>query len=453
MAWVAEGLVALCLVVLGWVICWVLAVRPVSRTVAAQNAAENGGGQRVGRDHVEPAEGRLPDPAGLSRVAGPLPAQDQAVPASATAEPGGTASNGPLAVAPGMVYFERLEFSIARGTPAEAESRFRIAVERDLVPQPVRYSNPEAVAQRAQEDSDFRERLAGTAADYFVGEYGDPVVAWASRQVWVTSQSFPETDLADVCGRVSEELATIVKWPLTEAGRGLDIPAPVDAAGAAIGVGLVLEPVTRPLGEAARLCEIVGVGIGLLTGCHPLALASAKMLARSMIHEQMAWGIVEAGKVVFRGEPLPRAEPGDRSAAAETSREAEPSREKAAFARDPSQGRPPGALDPEELWVASGWDGSRAAGQRDGTGGERYVDDRDWTRPVREPHSMASGRPGAHEQWEAPGSVWESHSHAFWAAGRDEDEPGRDANRDRDDDDWGRGGRQGFVKVGVTGCN
>lgn len=123
------------------------------------------------------------------------------------------------------------------------------------------------------------------------------------------------------CGRVSEGLAAIVEWPLTEAGEELGIPAPVDAAGAAIGAGLVLEPLTRPLGEAARLCEIVGVGIGLLTGCLPLALASAKLLAESEIHQQMARGIVEAGKLVFRDGSLLRAEPGDRSATAETSSE------------------------------------------------------------------------------------------------------------------------------------
>jgi hypothetical protein len=198
------------------------------------------------------------------------------------------------------------------------------------------------------------------------------VVAWASRQVWRTSQSFPETDLAGICGRVSDGLATIVEWPLTEAGRGLGIPGPVDAAGAAIGAGLILEPVTRPLAEAARLCEIIGVGIGLLTGCHPLALASAKLLAESRIHEEMAQGLLKAGKLVFHGElPAARAEPGDRPAVAE-----------------PSQDR-------ERL--ADRW-------ERDGTDDERYVD-------------------------------------PFWAAGRDEDEPGREVNRDRDDDDWGRGER------------
>jgi hypothetical protein len=115
MVWVGECLLALCLVVLGWVICWVLAVRPVRRAMAAQNAAGNGGEQRAGRDHVAPAEDRLPRPAGLSRAAGLLPPRDRAVPASATGEPSVTASNGPLAVAPGMVYFERLEFSITRG--------------------------------------------------------------------------------------------------------------------------------------------------------------------------------------------------------------------------------------------------------------------------------------------------------------------------------------------------
>jgi hypothetical protein len=452
MAWAAEGLFSLCPVVLGYGICWVLAVRPLRRTVAAQNAAENGSGLRVVRDHVELAEGRLPVPAGPSLVAGLLPPRDRAVPAGAAVEPDGATSHGPQIVGSGVVYFERLEFSIVWAEPAEAEPRLRIAVERDLVPQPVRYSNPEAVTQRAHEDSDFRERLAGTAADYFVGEYGDPVVDWATRQVWVTSQSFPETDLAGICGRVSEELAAIVEWPLTEAGRGLGIPAPVNGAGAAIGADLVLEPVTRPLKKAARLCEIVGVGIGLLTGCHPLALASAKLLAKSEIHKQVARGIVEAGKLVFHGEPLPWAEPGDRSAAAESSRKAEPSRGRRLSPGARPLGRPPGALDPGRPKATSGWDGRRAAG---GSREPRHVrephsmapgrpgahEQREEPGPIREPHRMAPGRPGAHEQREEPSQVREPHRHPFWEAGRDEDVSDRDANRDRDDDDRGRGGR------------
>jgi hypothetical protein len=368
----------------------------------------------------------MPDPPGLARVAGPLPPQYQAGPAGAAVESGDTASHGPQVVGPVMVYFERLEFSIARAEPAEAEPRFRIAVECDLVPQPVRYSKPESVAQRAGEDSSFRDRLVGTAADYFVGQYGNPAVAWASRQVWVSSQSFPETDLAGICGRISDELETITGWPLTEAGKVLGIPAPLDAAAAAIGADLVLEPVTRPLMDAARLCEIVGVGIGVLTGCHPLAVASAKLLARSEIHEQMARGIVEAGKLVFHGELPARAEPGDLSTAEEPSWEVKSSRARQLSREDCSRDRRPGVFDPG--WPPTGWDGGRVFEEFREPGS------------MRELHSMANGRPGAHEQGEEAGPVRELDPFLRWVPDRNQDALGPDAHLDRINEDRGREG-------------
>ena len=278
MAGVFEGLLAVCLVILGYGICWMVAVRPLRRQLrraaSAGTAAGRDSGQRTGRPPGRQTEARVPEPAAPPRQrtrAGP-----------AEAEPGTTAAPLGPGLEQGRIYAERLEFSFVRaGSGAAAEKRFRVAVERELVRYPVQYSNPEVVGLQAQEDPDFRDRLLETAADYLAGKYGDPVVDRAASQVWVTSESFPETDLAGICSGISDGLTTLVERPLAAAGTQLHIPGPVDAAGAGIGAGLILEPVTGPLGNAARLCEIVGVGIGLLTGLHPLVLASAKLLARS----------------------------------------------------------------------------------------------------------------------------------------------------------------------------
>lgn len=157
------------------------------------------------------------------------------------------------------------------------------------------------MAERAEHDESFRERLTDAAADYFAGKYGDPVFATVT-QAWVTEGAFPETALADVCNRIGDGLSSVVESPLEAVGTELHIPGLLDATMAGIGTNLVLEPVTGPLGDVAQLCEIVGVVVGVLTGFHPLALASAKMLAHDEFHKGVARGIVEAGKTIFGRE-------------------------------------------------------------------------------------------------------------------------------------------------------
>lgn len=463
MAWVVEGLLAACLVIVGYGTCWVVAVRPLRRALAVRDATGSGRWQRGARDRVEAAQARLPDSDGLPRAAGLLRPQELAVTGEAAA-PDDPSPHGPPLVGPGMVYFERRQAFIVPGEAGGAERTFQVAVVRDLVPQPVHCKDPEAVTELVREDSDFGDRLAGVAADYFVGEYGDPLVTRASPQVWLTSQSFPETALAGLCDQVSDWLTRTVEGPLTQAERTLDIPAPLAPAGAATAAALILQPVTRPLGECARFCEIVGVGIGLLAGCHPLVLASAKLLAKREIHDLMTRGAVGALKMVLRDELPARTERGDRRAGAElsTQRESQVSREAG------STRRPPGSEHSGRLRPTSGWDGSRTVGREDGrparpdghlidspatrpirdgrpsrpgagwrewngSGDDPSVDARDPTRSRREPHRRARGRPGADGGREDPGTVGEPN--------RDETEQGRDVRHDRDGNGWSRGGR------------
>jgi hypothetical protein len=420
MAGVIEGLLALCLVVFGYGICWITAVRPLRRAAAAGTAAGRLG-QRAGRRAGGQGEPRVPERAG--------PPRRRTRAALAAAEPGPAVAPAAPSIEQGRIYAERLGFSVVRaGSGAAAEPRFRVAVERELIPYAGRYSNLDVVERQVRNDADFRDRLLETAADYLAGQYGDPVVARAAGQVWVTSQSFPETDLADVCGRISDGLTTLVERPLAAAGAQLRIPGPVDAAGAGIGAGLILEPVSGALGDATRLCEIVGVGIGLLTGLHPLVLASAKLLARGELHRQMARGLVEAGKSLFRGEPSSRAEPGDRSPAVEPSRA--PADSRAVHPAD----WPPGVLSPEETTVPSSWRGGESTRDADHDG---------W--PVRpRAHAEYRAAAGEEEPWvDGPRPVRPGAHPDRRAAANEVEDDERDRSRTRDRSEPARGGPRG----------
>ncbi len=60
--------------------------------------------------------------------------------------------------------------------------------------------------------------------------------------------------------------------------------------GAGISANLVTEPLTTPLEDTARACEIAGIVIGLATGAHPLVIACAHRLAHN-----------EAGQLLSKG--------------------------------------------------------------------------------------------------------------------------------------------------------
>jgi hypothetical protein len=191
----------------------------------------------------------------------------------------------------------------------------RIEVARHVAPLPAgQFSDvgdAPAVADRAARDQGFRDRLGEAASDYFATQWGDPAFALVTER-WITQDTFPETAAAAVCSRIGTGLNAIVARPLDAIGTEIRLPAPVASAGAGIGADLILQPVTRPLGQAARFCEIACVVIGLATGFHPLALAAAKMFAHDEFHRMLARGIGEAARTLVLGpqRPSPLDRPG-----------------------------------------------------------------------------------------------------------------------------------------------
>jgi hypothetical protein len=211
------------------------------------------------------------------------------------------ASAGRPAAAPGRLYAERLQFSTVR---LASDRGVRIVVERSagqLPPEQLRgLGDPSTIISRAENDPGFRGRLGEAAADYFATKLGDPAFA-AVTERWMTQNAFSETAAAEACKRIGNGLNAILTTQFEAIGTAIRLPEPVAATGAGVGADLVLQPVTRPLAEAARFLEITGVVVGAATGLHPLAMAAGKMLAHDEVHNALARGITEGARALLAG--------------------------------------------------------------------------------------------------------------------------------------------------------
>lgn len=232
---------------------------------------------------------------------------------AAEPEPAEPQPTGPGPATAGRLYVERLRFLMARQDLAKP--RFRIEVERSVAELPAGQlgdlGDVPAVADRAEHDQGFRNRLAEAAADYAAGRWGDPAFAMVTDR-WITPNAFPETAAAEVCNRIGNRLNAIVAKPLDTLATDIRLPGYEATAAAGIGADLILQPVAEPLGQAAEFFEVVGVVIGVATGFQPLALAAAKLLAHDKFHDLVARGIRAAASQVFHGPQPPAQTPGPR---------------------------------------------------------------------------------------------------------------------------------------------
>jgi hypothetical protein len=188
--------------------------------------------------------------------------------------------------------------------PTPVQSQVRIQVERypgklptELLGDP---ADTSAIIHRAEHDEAFSDRLSEAACDYFAAKWGDPAFELLTQR-WRTLNTFPETAAAEVCNRIANGLNAIVEKPLEKAGTVIRLPGLEASTAAGIGSDLILQPVTQPLAQMAKLLEIAGVIVGLATGFHPLALSAAKMLAHDEFHAVVARGIREAAGQVVKG--------------------------------------------------------------------------------------------------------------------------------------------------------
>jgi hypothetical protein len=240
-----------------------------------------------------------------------------------------TAAEAPPVVA-GQFYAERLRFSIVRIPPESfprSERQFRILIERYLGELPSPHAgnlgDASAIAESANRDEVFRERLGKAASDYLATKGVDRVFAAATER-WVTRDTFPQTALADACHRLSQGLEAIVERPPEKTGTEIRLPGLEAATAAGIGPALILQPVTEPLGEPTMFLEITGVVVGMAAGLHPLALAAAKTLAHDQFHDLLARSLRQAARQVFGGQEGPAEVPGPARLGDETAEVSKP---------------------------------------------------------------------------------------------------------------------------------
>jgi hypothetical protein len=133
---------------------------------------------------------------------------------------------------------------------------------------------------------DRREQIRAAVAD--------DAATWVQDQLgvtwWQTPQSFPLSEAADFFGGSADWLRGLIEHPVADALSAAGAAGPAVPVDAGITANFVTARVTAPLEGAARICEIVGIVIGVVTGMHALVMACANRLAHDEVHRELARG-------------------------------------------------------------------------------------------------------------------------------------------------------------------
>jgi hypothetical protein len=129
-----------------------------------------------------------------------------------------------------------------------------------------------------------------------VADYAGQQIQGATRiAVWQTRAGVPVADVAGYLAGSADWLRSLVATPLPGLASTAGLPGPLAAAGAGITANFVTAPLTTPLEEAARVCEVAGMIFGAVTGLHPVTVVCAKMFA----HDEAGRGIPAAVEKVI----------------------------------------------------------------------------------------------------------------------------------------------------------
>jgi hypothetical protein len=182
----------------------------------------------------------------------------------------------------------------------------RVLIRREVAPVRDQADLDEIESLRAEYQDpgvsvDRREQIAAAAADYAAslveGQLG---VTW-----WRTSPSLPLSQAADLLNGSADWLRGLVEHPLAAAASTAGAAGPIVPIGAGITANYVTAPLTMPLGDAARVCEIAGIVIGLATGAHPLVMACAKRLAHDEAGRMLSRAFEQVSTSIDAGHDSP----------------------------------------------------------------------------------------------------------------------------------------------------
>src|SRR5215471_9455563 len=154
--------------------------------------------------------------------------------------------------------------------------------------------NPEQVVRMLKDKETYeqlteriREAAAETAATHV-----EAMILGA----WPDGDKFAE--IVNSLRTAPENLHEEVMNSLANLAGTIGAPGPVSLVGADVTATLVLAPIADPIDGAARDLELAGLIFALLTGLHPLAIISAKLLARDAIDNAITSTFVALLKAV-----------------------------------------------------------------------------------------------------------------------------------------------------------
>jgi hypothetical protein len=146
------------------------------------------------------------------------------------------------------------------------------------------------LGRQARDDATTQERFIDAASEYAGDRIGNDM-SHVLTQRWETQDPAHVDAVVQVLNRCDERLHDLAGKPFEEASRTMGLPEPGAAALGGIGSNLVLAPVSREIQGAVRFCEIVGIGIGLVFGLHPLAISCTKSLLRSQLNQRLSTAV------------------------------------------------------------------------------------------------------------------------------------------------------------------
>jgi hypothetical protein len=135
------------------------------------------------------------------------------------------------------------------------------------------------------------EELKKAAADYAGNRAVNAI--WPTDQ-WPPADGLSINEAAEALNQTSDWLRSLVECPIDGLAISAGVPDPVAVAGAGVVGTFVMASITRPVEDAAKIIEVVGIVVGLVTGLHPLVLACARPLAHSEIAGLVAKALEKA---------------------------------------------------------------------------------------------------------------------------------------------------------------
>jgi hypothetical protein len=140
-----------------------------------------------------------------------------------------------------------------------------------------------ALGRRAHEDASWRDRFVKAASEYAGDRIGNSMFQVLTQR-WRTQDVADVDTVAQALNRSDELLHDMAGKPFEQIANKVGVAPPGAAVVGGIGADLVLESISGEIQDAVRVCEVVGIGIGLATGLHPLAIACTK----SLLHDELS---------------------------------------------------------------------------------------------------------------------------------------------------------------------